>query len=341
MTTMIALLLTFAPAQDTASFIARDVRFASGAMLPEVRIHYRTVGRLRQDASGSNAVLLLHGTGGSGQGFLARNFGGELFGPGRPLDTARTFIIIPDNVGHGRSSKPSDGLRAGFPEYAYADMVALQHRLVTEGLGVRRLKAIMGTSMGCMHTWLWAERWPDAMDAIVPLACFPTAITGRNRMWRRLVIDAIRNSPDWNGGNYTAPPSGMLAAMYFLWFVGTTPHLQHAQGPTPDSADAFIRAWVADRLRTYDANDFMYAVAASRDYDPSCCLEQIRARVLAINTADDELNPPELGIMERLMPRVRNGRHVLIATSPLTRGHGSHSWPALWMPHLEEFLSAR
>ena len=335
---MMALGLLFAPAQDTASFMARDVRFASGERLAEVRLHYRTLGRLRQAATGSNAVLVLHGTGGSGQGFLARNFAGELFGPGQPLDTSAHFVIIPDNVGHGRSSKPSDGLRAAFPRYRYADMIALQHRLVTEGLGIRRLKLIMGTSMGCMHSWLWAERWPDMMDAIVPLACLPTAITGRNAMWRTLAVDGIRNSPDWNGGNYTTQPSGLLHAMYFLWFVGTTPHLQQSQGPTRDSADAYIRDWIAQRMRTFDANDFMYAVEASRDYDPSCCLEQIRARVLAINTADDEINPPELGVMERLMPRVRGGRYVLLPVSPRTRGHGSHSWPVLWNDHLVSFM---
>lgn len=331
---MMALVAALAPAQDTATFVARDVRFGSGERLAEVRIFYRTLGRPRAD----NAVLILHGTGGSGQGFLAANFAGELFGPGQPLDTSQHFIIIPDNVGHGRSSKPSDGLRAAFPRYRYGDMIALQHRLVTEGLGLRRLELIIGTSMGCMHSWLWAERWPDLVDAIVPLACLPAAITGRNAMWRTLVVDAIRNAPDWHGGNYTTQPTGLLPAMYFLWFVGTTPHLQQAQGPTRDSADAFIRDWIAQRMRTFDANDFMYAVDASRDYDPGCCLERIRARVLAINFADDLINPPELGVMERLMPRVARGRYVLMPASAASRGHGSHSWPVLWREHLVSFL---
>ncbi len=325
---------------DTATFTMRDFRFASGEVLPEVRMHYRTLGRLRRGPGGvaRNAVLVLHGTGGTGATFLRGIFAGELFGPGQALDTATTFIIIPDNLGHGRSSKPSDGLRGRFPQYAYEDMVTAQYRLVTEGLRVDRLLLVMGTSMGCMHSWLWAERWPAMMDAVFPLACLPTQIAGRNRMWRRLVIDAIRDDPAWQGGDYTVQPPGLRAALGQLWIVGTAPLNDQRLAPTRDSADAFIQRWMRDRFAATDANDLLYAVSASRDYDPSCCLERITAPVLAINTADDEINPPELGFMERLMPRVRNGRFILLPISWQTRGHGSHTLAALWKDQLAAFL---
>ncbi len=325
---------------DTATFVMRDFRFASGATLPEVRIHYRTLGRLRRGPGGvaRNAVLILHGTGGTGATFLRDIFAGALFGPGQPLDTATTFLIIPDNLGHGRSSKPSDGLRARFPEYGYEDMVTAQYRLVTEGLRVDRLLMVMGTSMGCMHSWMWAERWPDTMDAVFPLACIPTQIAGRNRMWRKLLMDAIRLDPGWNGGNYTAQPYGLRGALELIWIVGTAPLNEQRLAPTRDSADAFITRWMDGRLASTDANDLLYAVGASRDYDPSCCLERITAPVLAVNSADDVINPPELGLMERLMPRVRNGRYILIPTSEATRGHGSHTVAALWAHHLADFL---
>ena len=326
---------------DTGSFVMQDFRFASGEVLPEVRIHYRTLGHARTAPGGrvTNAVLILHGTGGTGQGFLTRTYAGELFNAGQPLDTARFYIIIPDNLGHGRSSKPSDGLRARFPHYAYEDMVTAQYRLVTEGLHVNHLHLVMGTSMGCMHSWLWLERYPDFMDGGVPLACLPTQISGRNRMWRRLTIDAIRNSPDYNSGDYTAQPSGLLPAIYFLWFVGTAPLHDQVLGPTRDSADAYITNWVRTRMAVTDANDFVYAVDASRDYDPSGALGRISVPVLAINSADDQINPPELGIMERLMPEVRQGRYVLIPISPATRGHGTHSLPAVWKNYLVDFLA--
>lgn len=326
---------------DTGSFVMRDFRFASGETLAEVRIHYRTLGhpRIRPGGQTRNAVLILHGTGGSGQAFLNRNYAGELFGPGQPLDTAQFYIVIPDNLGHGRSTRPSEGLHGRFPRYAYADMVTAQHRLLTEGLRVNHLALIMGTSMGCMHSWLWLERWPSFMDGAAPLACLPTQISGRNRMWRRLTIDAIRNSPDYNNGDYSAQPSGLLAALHFLWYVGTAPLNDQRLGPTRDSADAYITGWVRARLASTDANDFVYAVDASRDYDPSLELGRITAPVLAINTADDEINPPELGIMERLMPSVRYGRYVLLPVSTATRGHGTHSQPVVWKNYLVNFLA--
>jgi homoserine O-acetyltransferase len=326
---------------DTGSFVMRDFRFASGETLAEVRIHYRTLGRPRIRPGGQtrNAVMILHGTGGSGQGFLSRTYGGELFGPGQPLDTAQFYVIIPDNLGHGRSSKPSDGLRGRFPHYGYDDMITAQHRLLTEGLRVNHLALIMGTSMGCMHSWMWLERWPSFMDGAAPLACMPTQIAGRNRMWRKLTIDAIRNSPDYNDGNYAAQPSGLRAALHFLWIVGTAPLNDQRLGPTRDSADAYITTWMRTRLASTDANDFVYAVDASRDYDPSGQLERITAPVLTINSADDEINPPELGLMEQLMPRVRTARYVLLPVTSATRGHGTHSLPAVWKNYLINFLA--
>jgi homoserine O-acetyltransferase len=333
---------TAAAQADTGTAVLRDFRFASSEVLPEVRIFYRTAGRVRRAPGGRalNAVLLLHGTAGSGQGFLAPTFAGELFGPGQPLDTARYFVIIPDNLGHGRSTKPSDGLRARFPAYGYEDMTNAQYRLVTERLGLDRLHVVMGTSMGCMHAWVWGTRWPAMMDGLVPLACLPAAITGRNRMWRRLVVDGIRSDSAWQGGAYTQQPPGLRAAIHLIWYVGTAPLLEQQRGPTRDSADAYITRWMTGRLGTTDANDLMYAVGASRDYDPAPLLDRVQVPVLAINSADDEINPPELGVMERLLPRVPHARFVLIPVGPQSRGHGSHSWPPLWKGELAAFLAA-
>jgi homoserine O-acetyltransferase len=334
------LLLGLAAQQDTASFVMRDFRFASGETLPELRVHYLTLGHARRDAAGvvRNAVLILHGTGGSGRQFLSPLFA-ELYGPGQPLDTATHFIILPDDIGHGRSSKPSDGLRARFPSYAYADMVVAEHRLVTEGVGVNHLLLVMGTSMGCMHSWLWAERYPNAMDGVVPLACLPTQIAGRNRMWRRLASDDIRGDPDWDGGNYTRQPRGLRAALQLLFVAGSSPLLLQRLAPTRDSADAYITRWLDGRLADADANDLLYQIESSRDYDPSDQLERITAPVLAINSADDFINPPELGVMERLMKRVQRGRYALIPTSAVTRGHGTHTVAAAWKAYFAPFVA--
>src|SRR5207249_9059964 len=272
-----------------------------------------------------NAVLILHGTGGSGSQFLSPLFAGELYGPRQPLDTATHYLILPDNIGHGASSKPSDGLKARFPHYTYADMVAAQYRLVTEGLHVDRLLLVMGTSMGCMHAWLWAERYPDFMDGAVPLACAPTQIAGRNRMMRQMIENDIRDDPAWHGGEYTAPPPGLVAAQQMLFMMTSSPWQLQRLAPTRDSAEAYITRSIATRAAATDANDMLYQFDASRDYDPSPDLERITAPVLAINSADDVVNPPELGLMERLMPRVKGGRYVLIPTSPVTRGHGTHT----------------
>jgi len=327
---------------DTGSFVIHNFRFASGEVLPELRLHYRTLGQPLRDAAGRvrNAVLVLHGTGGSGAQFLSPLFAGELYGAGQPLDTATHYLILPDNVGHGGSSKPSDGLRARFPRYAYEDMVAAQNRLVTDGLHVNHLLLVMGTSMGCMHSWLWAERYPDVMDGVVPLACFPTQIAGRNRMWRKMVIDDIRTDPDWKGGDYTTQPRGLRAALQLLFTAGSAPLVQQRLGPTRDSADAYITRWLDTRFAETDANDLMYQVDASRDYDPSTALDRITAPVLAINSADDFINPPELGLMERLTPRVKRARYVLIPTSERTRGHGTHTAAAVWKEYFGPFVAA-
>jgi homoserine O-acetyltransferase len=318
----------------------RNFRFTDGSVLPELRIHYTTLGQPRKDVSGTvrNAVLILHGTTGSGRGFLSPTFAGELFGPGQLFDSATHFIILPDGIGAGASSKPSDGLRARFPHYRYADMVAAQHRLVTEGLGVNHLVVVLGTSMGGMQSWMWAERYPDFMDGAVPLASVPTQIAGRNRMMRRFVSRSIRSDPEWKDGNYAAPPHGLLGALEMLFMMTSSPLNLQRLAPTRDSADAYIDSWVSARLRTTDANDFMYQFEASADYDPSTDLEKIRASVLAINSADDLVNPPELGLMERLIKRVPRGRYVLLPITDATRGHGTHSLPAIWKPYLAEFL---
>src|SRR5262245_23370905 len=324
-------------------FVLRDFRFGTGETLPELRIHYRILGQPRRDAAGrvQNAVLVLHGTGGSGAGFLTETFAGQLFAPGRLLDAARYFVVLPDGVGHGRSSKPSDGLRMRFPRYTYDDMIAAQYRLLTEGLKVDHLRLVMGTSMGGMHTWLWGEGHPDFMDGLVPLASVPTEIAGRNRVMRRMILDAIRGDPEWKGGDYAAEPRvGLAAAIHILMIMTSSPAAWHAAAPTRDAADAFLEEQVARRLAATDANDMLYHFDASREYDPSRALEAIAAPVLAINSADDVVNPPELGLIEKLMPRVRNGRYVLIPTSPETRGHGTHSLPAIWGRHLEAFLKA-
>ncbi len=325
---------------DTASFTLRDVRFASGESLPAARLHVLTMGRPRRDAAGrtANAVLLLHGTGGSGRQFLNPLFAREMFGPGQPLDTARFYVIMPDNIGHGRSSKPSDGLRARFPRYTYDDMVDLQRRLLTEALGVDRLLLVLGTSMGCMHGWVWATRYPGFADGFVPLACLPTAVAGRNRIMRRMLLDAIRSDPEWRDGNYTAQPRGLAAAQQILFLMSSAPLVQQRDAPTRDAADSLWLAWLAQRLRTADANDLLYQFDASRDYDPSPLLARVTVPVLHINSADDLINPPELGLAERLIARVPGARFVLIPVGPATRGHGTHTAAAVWKHEVAPFI---
>jgi homoserine O-acetyltransferase len=328
------------PPPVSGDYTIHDFHFASGEILPELKLHYLTLGVPRRDAAGvvRNAILILHGTGGSGRGFLSANFAGVLFGPGQPFDAATHFVILPDGIGHGQSSKPSDGLHARFPRYTYQDMVAAQYRLLTEGLMVNHIRIVMGTSMGGMHTWVWGETYPDFMDGLVPLASVPTQIAGRNRVVRKMIIDDIRGDPGWNNGDYTAQPRGLQAAIHILMLMTSSPIQWHRAASTRDEADQFLASQIQSRLAAADANDLLYAFEASREYDPSPLLGRIKAPVLAINSADDFVNPPELGLMEKLMPRVAQAEYVLIPTSEQTRGHGTHSWPALWQEHLKRFL---
>ena len=330
------------PTPAPGDFVLKDFTFRSGEKLADLRIHYRTLGTPARDAQGvvRNAVLILHGTGGSGTQFLRPEFAGVLFVPGGLLDASRYFIILPDGIGHGQSSKPSDGLRAQFPRYGYRDMVEALHRLLTEGLRVNHLRLLMGTSMGGMQTWLWGERYPDFMDALMPLASLPTQISGRNRVWRRIVIDAIRNDPDWRGGDYTAEPPSLRTAAAMLFLMGSNPMLRQQQMPTLASSDSTLDAAVALSLKTEDANDLLYQVDASRDYNPGPDLEKIRAPLVAVNSADDLINPPELGILEREIKRVPRGRAITLPTSPETRGHGTHTIAAIWKQYLADLLSA-
>ena len=326
-----------------SDLVIRDFAFADGEKMPELRIHYRTIGKPEKGADGHtrNAVLITHGTTGSGAQFIRPEFAGELFGAGQTLDASKFFIVLPDGIGHGKSSKPSDGLHAKFPRYGYRDMVDAQYRLLTDGLGIDHARLVMGTSMGGMHTWLWGELHPDFMDALMPLASLPTQISGRNRAWRRLVIDAIRNDPAWNDGEYKAQPPSLRTAAEILWFMSSNPLLRQAEGPTLAKTDEALDTFVGNYLKTSDANDVLYAIEASRDYDPGAALEKIHAPLVAINFADDLINPPELGILEREIRRVSKGRAVVIPLSEKTRGHGSHTIASLWKVELEKLLSER
>jgi homoserine O-acetyltransferase len=328
------------PTPAEGSFDVANFRFTSGETLPKLVIHYRTLGEPRRDARGivRNAVLIMHGTTGSGAQFIRAEFAGELFGPGQLLDATKYFIVLPDGIGHGGSSKPSDALHAKFPNYGYLDMVEAQRRLLVEALHVNHLRLVMGTSMGGMQTWLWGELHPDFMDALMPLASLPTQISGRNRAWRRLVIDAIRNDPAWQGGNYIVQPPSLTTAVEMLWLVSSNPVLRQEEAPTLIKTDAALDEYVATASKTADANDLLYALAASRDYDPGPTLETIRAPLVAVNSADDLVNPPELRILEREIHRVRNGRAVVIPFSPATRGHGSHTVAILWKDELARLL---
>jgi homoserine O-acetyltransferase len=323
-------------------FVVQNFRFRSGEVLPELRLHYTTLGAPVRDAGGkvANAVLILHGTGGSGRQFLSPQFTGVLFGPGQLLDASRYFIILPDSIGHGQSSKPSNGQHARFPKYDYDDMVAAQHLLLTEGLHVDHLRLVMGTSMGCMHSWVWGESYPDFMDALMPLACLPVQIAGRNRMARKMILDSIRTDPEWNSGAYKTQPHGLRAALYILLILGSSPLQMQKNFSTRDAADKFLDDWLNTRLATSDANDMLYQFDASRNYDPSGALDRIRAPVMAVNSADDLINPPELGIAEREIKKVKSGRFVLLPITDQTRGHGTHSLPAIWKEYLAELLES-
>lgn len=308
----------------------------------DLRLHYRTLGKPERDANGhvTNAVLILHGTGGSGAQFLRASFAGALFNEGQLLDAGKYFLILRDGIGHGKSAKPSDGLRTSFPHYGYEDMVVADYRLLTEVLGVDHLRLVMGTSMGGMQAWLWGERYPQFMDALFPLASLPAPMSGRNRAWRRLVIDAIRLDPSWQGGAYVQQPTGLRTAAGMLWLVGSNAVLRQQEAPTLVEADRVYDAAIAASLKTLDANDLLYQVEASADYDPTPDLARIAAPLIAVNTADDLVNPPELGLLEQGTAKVPNGRAVLLPFSAATRGHGSHTVAALWQEYLAELLRA-
>ena len=328
------------PTPTEGDYAIRDFKFASGESLLVLRLHYRTLGTPQTDAQGrtTNAVLIMHGTTGSGAQFIRPEFAGELFGKDQPLDATKFFIVLPDGIGHGKSSKPSDGMHAKFPRYGYLDMIEAQYRFLTKGLGVDHARLVMGTSMGGMHAWLWGELHPDFMDALMPLASLPTQISARNRAWRRSVIDTIRNDPAWTGGEYKTQPPSLRTAAEMLWLMSSNPVLRQKEAPTFAKADEVLEKFVDGIVKNDDANDVLYALEASHDYDPGPDLEKIRAPLLAVNSADDLINPPELGILEREIKRVPHGRAIVIPMSDKTRGHGSHTIAALWKDELVKLL---
>ena len=333
---------TAAKVMHEGDFVLHDFHFASGEALAELRLHYTTLGSPQRDAQGHiiNAVMLLHGTGGDGHQFLRPQFADILFAAGGLLDPARYYIILPDNMGHGASSKPSDGLHARFPHYAYADMVEAQYQLLSKGLGVDQLRLILGTSMGCMHAFMWGELHAASVAVLMPLACLPVQIAGRNRLWRRMIIDAITSDPAWQNGEYKSEPlEGLRAAADLFIVVGTAPAQLQRQYPTRDAADQYTQQTLSEELQSLDANDLLYQVSASRDYDPAARLGEIRAPVMWVNSADDFINPPELGIAEREVKKILHGKFVLLPVSELTHGHGTHTWAVAWQDLLRELLT--
>jgi homoserine O-acetyltransferase len=323
-------------------YIAQDFKFGTGETLPELKLRYLTLGSPHRNAAGhiDNAVLLLHGTGGNRFTLLNPAFSHVLFGPGQPLDITKYFLIFPDDIGQGDSSKPSDGLKMNFPHYDYDDMVRSQHQMLLEGLHVDHLRLVMGTSMGCMQSFVWGETYPDFVDALMPLACQPTEIAGRNRMMRYMAIENIERDPAWNNGNYTTEPiEGIRTANEMLFIMGTTPLLAQKAGPTRVAAEKYIDNYL-DRVGAHtDANNFIYYFQASRNYNPEPRLDQIKVPVMFVNSADDYINPPDLGICERLIKRIPHGQFVLIPTSDQTRGHGTHTQAHIWKDYLIKLLA--
>lgn len=332
------------PRPVEGDIVLKDFSFTTGEKL-DLKVHYRTLGRPRRDKEGKvlNAVLILHSTTGSGAQFVgdgspSQPFAGELFGKGQALDAGRYYLILPDAIGHGQSTRPSDGLRGKFPRYGYEDMIRAQHRLLTEGLKVNHLRLVMGTSMGGMHTWLWGQKYPDFMDALLPLSSLPTQISGRNRLWRNMVTGAIRTDPEWKEGEYKAQPHGLRYAAQVIELMLSSSVVRQREGPTSKKADAVFAKELAGLLARLDANDLLYAMDSSRDYDPGPGLDRIRAPLLAINFGDDLINPPELGILERQIKRVKKGRAIVIPASKATFGHTTFNRAAVWKEHLEQLL---
>lgn len=329
------------PPSQEGDFVARNFKFQSGETLSTLRLHYTTLGKPLRDGAGhiTNAVLILHGTSSDGHQFFQPQFADVLFVPGGLLDPEKYFIVLPDSIGHGKSSKPSDGMHAHFPKYGYDDMVEAQYVLLTQGLHVDHLRLILGTSMGCMHAFDWGEKHPNFADALMPLACLPVQVSGRNRLWRKLAIDAITSDPAWNGGDYKAEPrEGLRTASVLKLLSGSSALQMQKQYPSRDAADAFAKSRMDDDLATLDANDILYQFDASRDYDPSSALDRVTAPVMWVNSSDDFSDPPELGIAEREVRRLKKGRFVLIPISDLTHGHNTHSWAAAWKDYLAELL---
>ena len=328
------------PVKD-GTYVIKDFRFGSGEVLPELKLHYLTLGTPHRNAAGhvDNAVLLLHGTGGSAHSLLVPQFSSVLFGPGQPFDITKYFLIFPDDIGHGQSSKPSDGLHMRFPQYDYDDMVKSQHTMLLDGLKVDHLRLILGTSMGCMQSFVWGETYPQFMDALAPFACLPVPIAGRNRMMRYMAIQNIKLDPEWKNGEYTAQPAlGLRGANEMLLVMGSAPLVMQKAAPTREAAEKFVDNYLARTVTTTDANDLIYYVNASRNYDPSARLGTITAPVLWINSADDFINPPELGIAEEKVKQIPHARFILIPISDATRGHGTHTQAAVWKDYLTEFL---
>jgi len=329
------------PPPVEGDFVMKDFHFANGETLPQLKIHYTTFGTPRRDMVGhvTNAVLILHGTGGSGHSLIRPEFSGQLFGPGQLLDARLYYLILPDDIGHGQSSKPSDGPRAHFPHYGYADMVEAEHRLVTDGLSLDHLRLVMGTSMGCMHAFMWGENWPGQVDALMPLACLPVQISGRNRVWRDLEIQAIKSDPAWKDGDYVTEPLQALTTAEALTIIaGSAPRQMQKALPTRDDADAYVERVLAAQLPKLDANDELYQIDSSRDYDPSMRLGAITAQVMWVNSADDFINPPELGIAEQEVTKIPHARFVLLPIGPNTHGHGTHTYAVAWKDYLAELL---
>ncbi|MCX7173938.1 MAG: alpha/beta fold hydrolase [Proteobacteria bacterium] len=323
------------PVPKEGDWVVKDFKFHNGETLPELRLHYTTLGD-----SGGEPVLILHGTTGSGTALLGPAFGGELFGAGQPLDANRYFIVLPDAIGTGKSSKPSDGLRTKFPQYNYDDMVEAQYRLITEHLGLKHLRLVLGNSMGGMQTWMWAQKYPNAMDIAVPMASLPTEMSGRNWMLRRMLTESIRNDPEWLGGNYTKQPRSLQFASVFYGAatIGGNQRL-FKLAPTREKADALLKQQLTGSFAG-DANDHLYQWESSLDYNPAPGLDKIQATLLAINSADDERNPPELGVLDREIKRVKNGRVLLIPSSPDTYGHGTTAFAKFWKKDLEELIKS-
>ena len=321
--------------------VLKAFRFRDGETLPELKMHLTTLGQPHRNASGEidNAVMVLHGTGGTGQQFLRPQFADELYGPGQPLDIRRYWIILPDNIGHGKSSKPSDGLRMKFPKYDYDDMVEAQHRMLTEGLGIKHMRLIMGTSMGCMHSFVWGETYPDFASALMPLACEPIEIAGLNRMWRQLAVDGIEADPAWNGGNYqTQPVQGLRTAESLLFVAGAAPLNYQAQYPTRQAAIAYEQERVASALKELDANDLIYQLDSSRNYNPWPNLERIRVPLTWISSADDFINPRKFTFPAAAIKRMPSSQFRLIPETADTHGHGTHTWAKFWKQDLIELL---